>query len=84
MLSRRVQPAVDRMQGHTDYNGGYLQTRWTRTGANGSETVVQLSYDRTGIDYSTVAGVMQNLTFDFQKRSGPSLLPDLQNPRPLL
>ena len=64
-----VQPVVNRLQAHTDYNGGYLQTRWTRTGSSGSETVVQFSYDRHDIDYSTVAGVMQNLTFDFQKRA---------------
>ncbi len=63
-----VQPVVSRLQAHSDYSGGYLQTRWTRTGANGSESVVQLSYDRNDMDYSTVAGVMQNLTFDFQKR----------------
>ena len=64
-----VQPAVDRMQAHSDYNGGYLQAHWTHTSSSGSESVVQLSYDRTGIDYSTVGGIMQNLTFDFQKRT---------------
>ncbi len=63
-----VQPLVDRFQAHSDYNGGSLQARWTRTGSGGSESVVQLSYDRTALDYCTVAGTMQNLTFDFQKR----------------
>src|ERR1019366_5008422 len=64
-----VQPAVDRMQAHTDYEGGYLQARWTRTSPSGSESEVQFSYDRNRLDYSTVGGNMHNLTFDFQKRT---------------
>ena len=64
-----VLPAVIRMQGHTDYDGGYLQGRWTRTSSSGSESVVQFSYDRNRLDYSTVGGDMHNLTADFQKRT---------------
>ena len=63
-----IQPAVDRMQAHTDYNGGYLQGRWTRTSSSGSESVLQFSYDRNNIDYPYVGGKLQNLTFDFQNR----------------
>ena len=63
-----VLPAVIRMQGHTDYDGGYLQGRWTRTSSSGSESVVQFSYDRNDIDYPYTGGKLQNLTFDFQRR----------------
>jgi iron complex outermembrane receptor protein len=63
-----VQSGVDRMQAHTDYNGGYLQGRWTRTSSRGGESEVQFSYDRNNIDYPYVRGDLQNLTFDFQKR----------------
>jgi iron complex outermembrane recepter protein len=64
-----IQPSVDRMQAHTDYNGGYLQAHWTRTSTSGSESEVQFSYDRNNIDYPYFGGKLQNLTFDFQKRS---------------
>jgi iron complex outermembrane receptor protein len=63
-----LQPAVDRMQAHTDYNGGYLQAHWTRTSSSGSESEVQFSYDRNNIDYPYVGGKLQNLTFDLQRR----------------
>ena len=63
-----AQPSVDRMQAHTDYNGGYLQARWTRTSSTGSESEVQFSYDRNNIDYPYFGGTLQNLTFDFQRR----------------
>jgi iron complex outermembrane recepter protein len=63
-----AQPSVDRMQAHTDYNGGYLQARWTRTSSTGSESEVQFSYDRNNLDYPYFGGTLQNLTFDFQRR----------------
>jgi hypothetical protein len=63
-----LKPPVTRFQAHSDYSGGTLQALWTRTGSSGSESVVQFSYDRAAMDYSSVGGVMQNLTFDFQKR----------------
>ncbi|MCX6629818.1 MAG: TonB-dependent receptor, partial [Candidatus Solibacter sp.] len=66
--SQGVQPAVDRMQAHTEYNGGYLQARWARTSTSGSESALQFSYDRNHINYSTVGGDLQNLTVDFQRR----------------
>src|SRR5450432_915898 len=64
-----VAPSVDRMQAHTDYNGGYLQAHWTRTSPSGSESEVQFSYDRNNIDYPYFGAKVQNLTLDFQKRS---------------
>jgi iron complex outermembrane receptor protein len=63
-----IDPSVDRMQAHTDYNGGYLQALWTHAGASGSESEVRLSYDRNNLDYPYLSGKLQNLTLDFQKR----------------
>ena len=60
--------SVDRMQAHTDYNGGYLQAHWTRTSSSGSETEVQVSYDRSNLNYPYFQANLQNLTFDLQKR----------------
>jgi iron complex outermembrane receptor protein len=64
-----IQPNVDRMQAETKYAGGYLQAHWTHTSAGGSESEVQLSYDRNHIGYPYLTAGTQNLTFDFQKRS---------------
>ena len=56
------------MQGHTGYDGGYLQARWTRSTSADSESVLQLSYDRSNMHYPWLNADLQNLTFDFQKR----------------
>src|SRR5664279_5467375 len=64
-----VEPSVERMQAHTDFNGGYLQAHWTHTSSSGSESEVQFSYNRSNIGYSYLSAKVQNLTFDFQKRS---------------
>ncbi|MBZ5727577.1 MAG: TonB-dependent receptor plug domain-containing protein [Acidobacteriia bacterium] len=63
-----VWPNVVRQQGHTDYEGGYIQARWTRTAAAGNESVLQFTYDDNHIDYPFVGGGLNNLTIDFQKR----------------
>lgn len=64
-----VQPPVDRSQAHTDYSGGYLQAQWTRTSPGGGDSVMQFSYSRDNINYSTLGGNTQNLTVDFQRRT---------------
>ena len=68
-LIPRLAPAVDRDQGHTGYNGGYLQARWTRSSSAESESVVQFSYDGSKIHYPWLDADLHNLTFDFQKRT---------------
>lgn len=51
------------MQGHTDYEGGYIQARWTRTVSAGNESVLQFSYDKTDLSYPYMGGGLNNLTF---------------------
>jgi iron complex outermembrane receptor protein len=62
-------PEVDRDQGHSGYNGGYLQARWTRSSSADSESIVQFSYDRNKVHYPWLDADLHNLTFDFQKRT---------------
>jgi len=62
-------PAVsDYVIGHTGGEGGFLQALWTHTNAEGNESTLQLTYDRTQIDYNFVGGATNNLTADYQKR----------------
>jgi iron complex outermembrane receptor protein len=61
--------AVDLDQGHTGYDGGYLQARWTHSSSADSESIVQFSYDRSNIHYPWLDADLHNLTFDFQKRT---------------
>jgi iron complex outermembrane receptor protein len=60
---------VDRFQGHTDYEGGFVQARWTRSASESKETVLQFSFDRTDIDYPFAYGSLNNATVDWQKRA---------------
>jgi len=53
---------------HTGGDGGFLQAQWTRTASEGNESTLQFTYDRDQIDYGFVAGSLNNLTVDFQKR----------------
>ena len=61
-------PAVDRMQGHSDYNGGFIQARWTHTASAGNESEFRFSYDHNNLAYPYLSTNVQNLTADFQKR----------------
>jgi len=62
-------PSVDRDQGHSGYDGGYLQARWTRSTSADSESVLQFSYDRSNMHYPWLTADLHNLTLDFQKRT---------------
>jgi len=65
-----VMPALmNRFQGHTDYEGGFLQGQWTHSLSEGRETVLQFSYDRTDIDYPFMSGGLNNATLDWQWRA---------------
>ena len=63
-----LRPAVERLQGHTDYDGGFIQGRWTHTSSAGNESELRFSYDRNNFDYPYVKDNAENLTVDFQKR----------------
>jgi iron complex outermembrane receptor protein len=62
-------PSADTMQGHTDYEGGYIQASWTHTTSPESEGVLQFSYDKNNINYPFVGADLNNLTVDYQKRT---------------
>lgn len=63
-----LRPGVQRRQGHTDYNGGFIQGKWTHTASAGNESELRFSYDQNNLDYGYVVGHLQNLTADYQKR----------------
>ena len=63
-----MRPAVERLPGHTDYEGGFIQGRWIHTASPGNESEFRWSYDHNDFDYSYVAGSLENLTADFQNR----------------
>jgi iron complex outermembrane receptor protein len=54
--------------GHSDYEGGFIQGRWTRTSSAGSDSVLQFSYNHDSINYPYLGASLDNLTVDFQKR----------------
>ena len=58
----------DRQQAHSDYEGGYVQSRWTHTTPAGHESALQFSFDRNAINYPFAGGTQNNLNIDFQKR----------------
>uniref|UniRef100_Q02A72 TonB-dependent receptor n=1 Tax=Solibacter usitatus (strain Ellin6076) TaxID=234267 RepID=Q02A72_SOLUE len=63
-----IRPAVERLQGHTDYEGGFIQGRWIHTASPGNESEFRWSYDHNDFDYSYVAASLQNVTADLQNR----------------
>ncbi len=64
-----VLPAkVDLANGHSDFEGGSIQGQWTRSSSTGSEGVLRFSYDKTKIDYPFIAGDLNNLNVDYQRR----------------
>jgi iron complex outermembrane recepter protein len=60
--------ALDLAQGQTDYRGGFIQARWTRTASAGNEESLQFTYNKDNLDYPFIAGNLNNLTLDFEKR----------------
>ncbi len=64
-----VLPAkVDLENGHADFEGGSIQGQWTKSSSTSSEGVIRFSYDKTKIDYPFIAGDLNNLTVDYQRR----------------
>jgi len=53
---------------HSGYAGGYVQGRWVHSSSKTSEGVLQLSYDRSNIDYPFEGGDVTNLVVDYQRR----------------
>ncbi len=63
-----VPEVIARSQGHTDYEGGDIQTKWTHTASAGSESELQFTYSRNDLNYPFLAGEVNNLTLDYQNR----------------
>src|SRR5581483_3035324 len=62
-------PAVFNLQqSHSDYQGGFLQTRWAHTSPAGQESALQFSLDRISLNYPFAGGVQTNLNVDLQTR----------------
>jgi iron complex outermembrane recepter protein len=59
---------VDQAPGHTGYEGGFIQGRWTRTSSTGSESELRFSYDNSKLNYPFTRADCNNLTVDYQKR----------------
>jgi iron complex outermembrane receptor protein len=59
---------VERLQGHTDYEGGSIQARWTHTTSSGGESELQFTYDKNSFNYPYVGGDINNVTLDYQNR----------------
>jgi iron complex outermembrane receptor protein len=59
-------------QGHTHYDGGYLQGRWTQTGSGASESSLQFTYGNDSLNYPGLGADVHNLTVDYQKREQTS------------
>jgi len=63
-----VYPAIRQIQTHSDYVGGYLQGSWSHTTSSGAENTLQISYDRTDLNYYIASGDLNNLNINFQSR----------------
>lgn len=59
---------VNRVQGHTDYEGGSIQARWTRSTSAGRESELQFTYSKNSLNYPFVGGDINNATVDYQNR----------------
>ncbi|MDR3700974.1 MAG: TonB-dependent receptor plug domain-containing protein [Candidatus Sulfopaludibacter sp.] len=64
-----VPELIARSQGHTDYEGGDVQAKWTHTASVGNESELQFTYSRNDLTYPFLAGNLNNLTLDYQHRS---------------
>jgi len=60
--------SVQRLQEHTDYQGGDLQAKWTHTASTGNESELQFTYSRNDWNYEFLSVHLNNLTLDYQKR----------------
>ena len=59
---------VQSLQGHTDYETGSVQAKWTHTASAGSESELQFTYGRYDFNYPYVVARVNNLTVDYQNR----------------
>jgi iron complex outermembrane receptor protein len=63
-----IPTVVDLQQGHSSYQGGYLNAQWTHAASPAGESVLQFTYDRTDVRYPYLGGLLQNLTLNYQNR----------------
>ena len=61
-------PAVDKVVGNSHYSGGFVQARWSHITANGGESVLQVSFDKSRFSYPFVNPDLNNLIVDYQHR----------------
>jgi iron complex outermembrane receptor protein len=59
---------VNRVQGHTDYEGGSIQARWTHSASAGRESELQFTYSKNNLNYPYLGGDINNATIDYQNR----------------
>jgi iron complex outermembrane receptor protein len=59
---------IQRVQGHTDYEGGDIQAKWIHTTNAGNESELQFTYSKDDWNYPYLGGQINNLTLDYQKR----------------
>jgi len=60
---------IQQAQGHTDYEGGDIQAKWTRTASAGNESELQFTYSKDDLTYPFLSGQVNNLTVNYQKRT---------------
>lgn len=60
--------SIDPEVGHTAYEGGFIQARWTRTPSSSRESSLQFTYDRNDLQYPFIGGNLNNLTVNFESR----------------
>jgi iron complex outermembrane receptor protein len=65
-------PTIQQVQSHSSYLGGYLQGSWSHTTSSGGENTLQVSYDRTDLDYYLAGGDLSNLNVNYQSRQQTS------------
>jgi len=63
-----IPDTADYLQKHTGSDGGFLQSKWTRTNSDGGESSLQFTYSKDVVNYPFVDGDLENLTVDFQRR----------------
>jgi iron complex outermembrane receptor protein len=66
-----VYPTIQQVQAHSNYLGGYVQGSWTHNTSSGENTL-QVSYDRTHLDYVMAGGDLNNLNVNYESRQQTS------------
>jgi iron complex outermembrane receptor protein len=60
---------IQRVQGHTDYEGGNIQAKWTHTASAGNESELQFTFSKDDWHWPFLGAQIDNMTVDYQKRN---------------